>query len=214
MPTVYLCDFDGTIAPDDVGAALVQRFSDLPAAVRAGLLADWKAEAIGHRALTEAECARMRVGEEEALAFTRSFAIDPDFAPFVGEVQARGDAVTVVSEGFDFYIHDLLDRAGLGALPVLANRARFAGGGVTPEFPHTDPSCRRCGNCKGRHVRDWSARGWRTVFVGDGGSDRCGARAAEVVVARGDLLAWCGEQGIPARSFAGFADLRADFAAA
>ena len=213
MPTAFLCDFDGTIAPQDVGAALVRRFSDLPRDERSDLLARWHSGALGHRALTEAECAQMRVSEPEALAFTRGFAIDLGFAPFVAEARARGDAVAVLSEGFDFYILDLLARAGLADLPVAANRVRFGDDGVTPEFPHADPACPRCGNCKGRHVRDWSARGWRTVFVGDGGSDRCGARAADVVIARGDLLAWCGEQGIPATPFAGFADLRVAFAA-
>jgi 2,3-diketo-5-methylthio-1-phosphopentane phosphatase len=213
MRTVFLCDFDGTIAPHDVGAALVRRFSSMAREEQADLLARWKAGALGHRALTEADCARMRVRESEALAFTRGFAIDPEFAPFVAEVQARGDEVSVLSEGFDFYIRDLLARAGLGAVAVAANRVRFDGDRLTPEFPHADPACPRCGNCKGRHVREWSARGWHTVFVGDGGSDRCGARVADVVLARGDLLAWCGDQGIPARSFAGFADVRAAFAA-
>ena len=27
MPLVYLCDFDGTISPSDIGASLVRRFS-------------------------------------------------------------------------------------------------------------------------------------------------------------------------------------------
>ena len=45
------------------------------------------------------------------------------------------------------------------------------------------------------------------VFVGDGLSDRCGARAADVVYARDDLAAWCTRQGIEFRPFATFADV-------
>jgi len=214
MPTVFLCDFDGTIAPDDVGAALVHRYGGLSAPERARLLARWKSGAIGHRELTETECAQMRLGEREALAFVQGFAIDPEFGPFVAEARARGDDVAVLSEGFEFYIRDLLERAGLGMLPIAANRLRFEGFRVTPEFPYAADSCGRCGNCKASHVRGFAAHGYRTVFVGDGGSDRCGARAADVVIARGDLLAWCGDQGIAARSFAGFGDVRAAFTAA
>ncbi|MGH7724962.1 MAG: hypothetical protein ACREOU_05990, partial [Candidatus Eiseniibacteriota bacterium] len=47
----------------------------------------------------------------------------------------------------------------------------------------------------------------RTVFIGDGLSDRCGARAADVVYAKGDLLAFCRDAGIPARPFANFEDV-------
>jgi 2,3-diketo-5-methylthio-1-phosphopentane phosphatase len=213
MPTVFLCDFDGTIAPVDVGAALVRRYSTLAPAEQTELLSRWKSGAIGHRELAEADCANMRLGEAEAMAFIRGYSIDPEFPAFVREVSARGDEVMVLSEGFEFYIRDLLGRAGLGMLPIAANRLRFEGFRVTPEFPHAADSCGRCGNCKGSHVRGFAAHGYRTVFIGDGGSDRCGARAADVVLARADLLAWCGAEGIPARSFDGFADVRAAFAA-
>jgi 2-hydroxy-3-keto-5-methylthiopentenyl-1-phosphate phosphatase len=80
-------------------------------------------------------------------------------------------------------------------------------GRVRAEFPFHDPGCPRCGNCKGRHVRDWRGRGYRTVLVGDGMSDRCGARAADRVLARGALFDWCRREGIAARPFQSFADV-------
>src|SRR5438552_12338064 len=133
----------------------------------------------------------MKATRDQALAFTRGFAIDPCFAPFVRAARARGDEVAVVSEGFDFYVGDQLARAGLGDVSFSANSLRFEGDRLTPEFP--DGGCGDCGNCKGRHVRAWRDRGFATALVGDGLSDRCGARAADRVFARGDLLAWCRE---------------------
>jgi 2-hydroxy-3-keto-5-methylthiopentenyl-1-phosphate phosphatase len=56
-------------------------------------------------------------------------------------------------------------------------------------------------------VRHWRERGFETVLVGDGFSDRCGAREAGRVIARGDLLEWCGREGIAARPFHDFADV-------
>ena len=56
-------------------------------------------------------------------------------------------------------------------------------------------------------MRDWRARGYRTVLVGDGMSDRCGARAADRVLARGALLDWCRGEGIDARPFQSFDDV-------
>jgi len=207
MATAYLCDFDGTISPHDIGASLVRRFARGHEPEVRAALARWKSGEIGHRELTELECRRMTVTRDEAVAFTRGFELDPGFARFARTARARGDRVMVVSEGFDFYIRQQLDAAGLEEIPWAANHARFEGATLVPEFPHHDPSCRVCGNCKGRHVRAQQAAGHRVVFVGDGLSDRCGARSADVVVARDDLLTWCLDQGIAARRFEGFATL-------
>jgi len=201
--TLWLCDFDGTIAPSDIGAALIERFAPEASEHRRGLLERWKREEIGSRELTREECRDVRVEPDAALAFVRGFAIDPGFAGFVAAARARGDEVEVVSDGFDFYILDHLERAGLAGLPHFANRARFVGGRLEPEFPH-DGGCGRCGNCKAAHARRGRERGFRTCAVGNGWSDRCMAREADAVFARGGLLDWCRDQGRTVTPFEGF----------
>ena len=207
MARAFLCDFDGTVSPSDIGAALIRRFAPDHEDERRTLLARWLDGGIGHRELTERECEPVAVGPEQALEFTRGFRLDPYFEPFAREALGRGDAVMIVSEGFDFYIRDQLERAGLGALPRAANGARFEGGRLVPEFPHGAEGCGRCGNCKAQHVRRYRALGFHTVLVGDGFSDRCGARAADDVFARGALLPWCRGEGIRARAFDDFRDV-------
>jgi HAD superfamily phosphoserine phosphatase-like hydrolase len=208
MPIAYLCDFDGTAAPLDIGAAFAERFSPAGEAARVPELAGWLAGSIGHRELTRAQCACLRVRADEALEFTRTFKLDPGFAPFVHEALGRGDAVMVVSEGFDFYVRDHLERAGLGELPWAANRLVFQSDDtVAPEFPFADPACPVCGNCKAQHVRRYRSRGYRTVLVGDGTSDRHGALAADAVLARGSLLEWCRAEGVPQQAFQDFGDV-------
>ena len=215
MRTTFLCDFDGTVAPLDIGKALAERFSTGGVEQRRALLSDWLSGAIGHRELSVAECGMMRVTEGEARAFARGFGLDPHFAAFAREAIARGDRVMIVSEGFDFYIADQLDRAGLGDLPWAANRARFEGDRMIPSFPHgaepggADGGCGRCGNCKARHVRRARAEGDHVVLVGDGLSDRCAAEVADTVLARDGLLAWCREHGIGAVPFEDFASVAA-----
>jgi len=207
MPRAFLCDFDGTVSPSDIGAAFARRFSPAGAAEAPSFLARWMRGEMGHRELTVAQCELLAVTREEAMTFARGFTLDPHFAPFAREAQARGDAVLVVSEGFDFYVRDQLERAGLGDLPWSANALRFEAGRVVPEFPHAADGCGRCGNCKGRHVRTWRARGYQAVLIGDGLSDRCGAREADRVLARGDLLAWCHREGVAVTPFESFADV-------
>ena len=206
----WLCDFDGTVSPRDIGAAFVERFSPGGEAAHVPELAGWLEGRLGHRELTRAQCARVRAGRDEAMAFARGFALDPAFAPFARDAQARGDVVMVVSEGFDFYVRELLEREGLGTLPWAANHLRFEpDGAVSPEFPFADPACDDCGNCKAQHVRRHQAQGRRVVLVGDGASDRHGALAADEVLARGGLLAWCRENGIPHTPFNDFRDVAA-----
>lgn len=205
--TAFLCDFDGTISPRDIGAAFVKRFSNGRDAERRALFERWMSGTMGHRELTLAECAIVTAREDEARDFARTFELDPHFAPFARAAIARGDRVMVVSEGFEFYVADHLARAGLDGVPFAANRLVFDRGRVTPEFPHAAGGCGECGNCKAQHVRRLAAAGFRTVLVGDGLSDRCGARAADVVLARGSLLEWCEREGIPATPFGSFADV-------
>ncbi|HVP14871.1 MAG TPA: haloacid dehalogenase-like hydrolase [Terriglobales bacterium] len=209
MPFAFLCDFDGTVSPVDIGAAFARAFSRNGAAEQEALLVPWIHGTVGHRELTVAQCGLISAGPEEALAFTRGFRLDPGFAPFVAETLAHGGQVMVVSEGFDFYVADQLARAGLADLEFASNRLRFENGRVVPEFPWEAGGCGRCGNCKAPHVRRWRDRGYATVLVGDGLSDRCGAREADRVLARGELLAWCRREGLPAGSFADFAEVAA-----
>ncbi len=207
MPLAFLCDFDGTVAPSDIGAALIRRFAPGHEGERRLLLERWLRDEIGHRELTEAECGPVRVEPDAALEFVRGFRLDSHFEPFAREALGRGEAVMIVSEGFDFYVHELLSRAGLSSLPRAANGARFEGGRLEPEFPFAAGGCGRCGNCKAQHVRRYRALGFHTVLVGDGLSDRCGARAADAVMARGGLLAWCRREGVEAHAFDGFAQV-------
>lgn len=212
MPIAYLCDFDGTISPRDIGAAFAEKFSPDGAASRVPELDTWLAGKTGHRELTRAQCATIRASEADALEFTRGFRLDPRFAPFVREALGRGDAVMVVSEGFDFYVRDHLVREGLADLPWAANKLVFQpDGSVTPEFPFADPACDSCGNCKAQHVRRYRSRGYHAVLVGDGTSDRHGALAADAVLARASLLEWCRAEGLPHTEFRDFDDV-AEFA--
>jgi len=211
MPVAYLCDFDGTISPNDIGAAFVEHFSPGADVARAALLEAWLAGDLGHRELTSRQCELLAVTAEDALAFTRGFRLDPRFAPFAREALGRGDAVMVVSEGLGFYLRDQLQQAGLGDLPWAANEAVFEHGRVRAEFPFADAACDSCGNCKAQHVRRYRGRGFHTVLVGDGTSDRHGALAADSVLARGSLRDWCRAEGVPHGSFEHFGDV-AEFA--
>jgi 2,3-diketo-5-methylthio-1-phosphopentane phosphatase len=206
----YLCDFDGTVARADVGNRFFLRFIPDQAA-HAALLDLWFAEDIGGREILARECALAEVGETEALAFADAHAaIDPSFPGFVAAVRGAGGDAAIASDGLLLYIRRILDASGLGGVEASANGLVFDGRRIAPVFGSlAGEGCGMCGSCKGA-VLAQRARGYaRTVFIGDGLSDRCGARAADVVYAKGDLTAWCERAGIAARPWSTFADVAA-----
>jgi 2-hydroxy-3-keto-5-methylthiopentenyl-1-phosphate phosphatase len=115
--------------------------------------------------------------------------------------------VTLVSDGFGFYIRPLLEAAGLERLGVLSNVARFDGGGPSLERPHAHPECVACGTCKMNAVL--SARELGAVaFVGEGQSDRYGAIYADVVFAKDALVGIARTDGVPFLRWETFEDVR------
>jgi 2-hydroxy-3-keto-5-methylthiopentenyl-1-phosphate phosphatase len=117
--------------------------------------------------------------------------------------------VAIASDGLLLYIRAILDANGLGHVEASANGLSFLSDGrIRPRFGSADgEGCGRCGSCKGAVLRRRAPGFARTVFVGDGLSDTCGARAADVVYAKRDLLAWCRRAGIAAREFETFGDV-------
>lgn len=201
--TSVFLDFDGTISVADVDVHLLGRFAH----------PDWR--------VVDAEYARGEIGSRVCLldcwdlmphdearlrAAAREVAIDPDAKGLVDDLRAAGAEVTVVSDGFGFRAAEVA--ADLG-VPVLTNAVDWATGRL--EFPHEDRccACTSCGVCKQAPIKDAHHAGRTSVLVGDGVSDVKAALLADVVFAKGALLAWCARQGVAHTPFATLADVRA-----
>ena len=205
MNGAVLVDFDGTVSRVDVGNLLFRRLTG----GRAMEVVDsWKRGGMSSRECLIRECALARGTRDEVLRFALDQPVDAAFAPFVRRAIDAGRRVRVVSDGLDVYIRAILEREGLGALPLEANRVRFAGDRLLPSFPFAGRGCGSCGNCKGGAVE--AARGdGPVIFVGNGLSDRCGARAADIVFAKDDLAAFCRDERIPFHPYETFDDVDA-----
>jgi 2-hydroxy-3-keto-5-methylthiopentenyl-1-phosphate phosphatase len=118
----------------------------------------------------------------------------------------------VVSDGFDVYISRVLEHAGLSSLPVFSNSAVYSnGGGITPSFPHSDAECTACANCKRNHLLTHSGEDDVIVYIGDGHSDCCPARYADIVYAKHTLLKYCEKENITYHRFDTFRDVLKSF---
>jgi len=202
--TAVFLDFDGTISTADVGMHLLTR-TGAPEWLE--LHDQYERGDIGSRECIFDQWAMVEGDEASLRAIAAEVPLDPDFPRLVGNLRAAGAELTVVSDGFGFYVDDAC--AALG-IDVLTNAVDFATGEL--RFPHEDRCCpcSSCGVCKQAPIKDAQYRGRTTVLVGDGASDRKAALLADVLFAKGDLAAWCDERDVEFTSFRTIADVHAE----
>jgi 2-hydroxy-3-keto-5-methylthiopentenyl-1-phosphate phosphatase len=200
-----LCDFDGTVAQDDVGDLLFETFATAEAR---DAVDDWHRGDISSRECLEREAAAARCCPNTLKNFLSGRRLDPYFKDFHDFAQQRGIEVVVLSDGLDFYIEQMLIRNGLGGIEFFANRLRIDGETLRVEFPWYDMlKCTECGCCKTYHLMRYKEDGYFVVYVGDGLSDRCPCESADLVLAKGELLEHCRAKKIGAVEFKNFRDV-------
>ncbi len=199
-----LCDFDGTIALEDVTDSILERFAldgwqDIEA--------QWKDGLIGSRECMARQVALIRATPVELDDHLDGVAIDPAFPDFVAACRADGVPLTVVSDGLDYAIRRVLGRHGIADLPILANRLEFsAPRQFRLAFPHANAACATAsGTCKCKIAESQTAGRALSLLIGDGASDMCAAGSVDLVFAKDKLLAYCSDKGLP---FVAFRDFR------
>lgn len=199
-------DFDGTVTTVDSLQRLLTVFTGeawrrVEDEVEAGRLGDRKS--------LQMEFDMVRASRAEAMAvIDREVEMDPAFPPFAEWLKRGGVPLTVLSGGFASIIRRVLRRHGLGRLEVRANEAR-----VCRRRWRVIPSrgrrlCGECNHCKAAALVRAKRTGARTVFIGNGVTDRCPARHADLVFAKGVLAAHCRREGIRFRGYRTFRDVR------
>ena len=203
-----VCDFDGTVSIGDVTDVLLERFG---APGWEELETAWQMGEIGSRACLAGQVALLDASPAQLDAAIDSIALDPAFPAFVADARAAGVSLTVVSDGLDRAIRTLLQRYGLGDLPVVANHLERSGPrSWRLEFPHSNPACRAAsGTCKCESAEGLRRQAPRVLLIGDGSSDFCVAGSADFVFAKHRLVAHCREHGYAHLPMHGFADARA-----
>jgi 2-hydroxy-3-keto-5-methylthiopentenyl-1-phosphate phosphatase len=197
------CDFDGTISVQDATDFILARFAD---AEWRDIEEQWKRGTIGSAQCMQRQVALIRASQRQLDAALDAIQIDPSFPAFADFCRSRRIALTVVSDGVDYFIHRILARHRLPPLRVIANQLTIHGHNGDKRYrlalPFSQATCESAaGMCKCLCVR--AAAGTR-VYVGDGRSDFCVANKPELVFAKGNLAEFCERQGIaflPYRQF-------------
>lgn len=205
MPFKILCDFDGTISLADATDAIFDRFAPGWRSIEALLEAGEISGAEGMRLETEL----MDASLPELDDALDGLKIDPAFPAFAEFCRGVGIELIVVSDGIDYFIRRILRRAGIGRLPIRANRlVRRGERRYSLEHPHRVQGCKSgAGTCKCARASSECA-GYRTVLIGDGRSDFCVSHRADIVFAKKNLLAYAEKNGIAAFEYSLFADVQ------
>lgn len=195
-----LFDYDGTLTTHECMEIVLQRlvgnaWRPFEREVRAGRL-------------SHAEALRRQVGlirapaEEFIGALVAEASPASGLADFLGGLSAQGHRAAIVSAGFHAAIDAVWRREKLPPIEIHASRLVPGVDGGPPYGMAFDPlfaDCPRCGagQCKGGVLRALRRPHDTVLAFGDGSSDLCLARGADLTFARDHLAELCAAEQLP-----------------
>jgi 2-hydroxy-3-keto-5-methylthiopentenyl-1-phosphate phosphatase len=205
---LFVIDFDGTLSVGDTVDAMLEKFAD----------DRWKEleEEWLNGKITAIECMKqqldlVKVDQVTLEDFFRGIQLDASFIPFHKYI-SQFSKVAIVSDGLDHAIDVATHNADIPAMPIYANKLNFKPNGISISYPYRNPEC-KAGNgvCKCQIADQLSADvGGPVVLIGDGKSDYCLAKYADMVFAKDKLINYCEKENIPFKRFQTFAEVLED----
>jgi 2-hydroxy-3-keto-5-methylthiopentenyl-1-phosphate phosphatase len=205
LPSVgaMLVDFDGTACSHDAAEHLLVEFGD-PSWRE--LDTAWERGELDSRRVISGQAAMLNAPLERLIGFALEHCpIDPTFPPFVRWLRGENVPVTIVSDGFGFYIKPLLEAAGVADVEVITN-TWSSDGEERIRFGNGHAVCIGCGTCKMNAVL---SKPGPVAFVGEGMSDRYAAIYSDLVFAKDVLVDIASADGVPIVPWETFDDVRA-----
>ncbi len=181
-------DFDNTITTRDVLDDMMERFS---ATDRWKTLEqDWR-----DKKISTLECLREQIQDlhisRAALAdYCRSIEIDRYFKPLLALLKSHNVQTIILSDNFDIIILEILKNNNIHDIKIFSNALSFGQNRLIPRFPLASSKCANCAHCKKETLLANTSEDQTTVYVGDGQSDVCPAKEANIVFAKAPLAAY------------------------
>ena len=203
---LIITDFDGTISMVDLGNQIINKFAtaslgDIEKAYVKGK--------IGSRVAYERIAKRLKGSREKMLDHIMAIEkLDPFFPEFCSLSKDKGIDIKIVSDGLDFYIEAILAKYKLAGMEHYSNLAVFgADSSFSVEFPDSNDFCGRCGTCKSRILKSYRLIYDKIIYIGDGYSDFCPSRYADMVFGKKILYQRCEQEGTPCLPFKDFSEI-------
>ena len=197
--TLVQCDFDSTIAEDDVSFQLLDAFAEGDWRY---YLEEYQEDKITVGAFSDHSFGMVKADEKTMLdfVFKGGVKIRPGFRELLGYCAKQGIKFVIVSNGLSFYIEAILKDVGLDNIEVFAAQTRSTPDGLTVKYIGPDGNQLGSG-FKEAYTRLFLSQGYRVVYIGDGLSDIKPASRADYIFARDNLLAYCREKQVNCTPF-------------
>jgi len=204
MKTIVQCDFDGTIAIDNISILLREEFAT----------GDWRridSDYMQGRLTVEDSNQRqfsmIKEPRDRLVDFVREKArVKAGFLEFIDYCRDSGIEFVIVSSGLDFYIEAMLEQIGAPNLELYCARTSFGHDGIAIEYIGPDGNRVEKG-FKLQCLNQLKQRGDYVIYLGDGLSDLEAASAADYVFATGSLTTLLDKISVRYHSFTDFHDV-------
>ncbi len=198
-------DFDNTITIGDVLDGVIEKFA-------VGdrwreLEIEWEAGKIGARDCLDGQLRSLRAEWPELTRHLDAVQLDPGFSALLTLARREQIDLTILSDNFDLLLGYILQRRGLGDVAFFGNHLERAADRFLPSFPFSNPDCPGCAHCKKTHFLPPNDDPRHVVYIGDGRSDLCPARHADIVFAKAGLLKQLRAEQVACHAFDGLADV-------
>ena len=178
-------DFDGTITEIDSLNMVLDEFA----------VSDWRpiedkvtSHEISEKEALQAEFDLVNTSLNDAIEFLNKNAIiDPTFKKFAEWCKSNSIELIVLSGGFREFIHPIFNKFGINNLEIHSNSLNVNNNSwkvVQSELPKINYLCN---HCKTNHLVEARRQGFKTVYIGDGNTDRCPAENADIIFAKNSL---------------------------
>lgn len=181
-------DFDGTLTTSDVVDSVIREYcaDDQWRQIEEA----WQAGRIGSRACLAGQFELVQAGEDQLAEFVAGMSLDPGTTSLLALLRRHGVRATIVSDGIDWFIERIFRAHRLQPPPIRSNSLRRQGDSWRLVCPHLSPSCSvAAAHCKCASIERLATKGRARIYIGDGRSDLCAARKADVRFAKGVLAA-------------------------
>ncbi|ACB86374.1 MtnX-like HAD-IB family phosphatase [Natranaerobius thermophilus] len=206
-PRLFVTDFDGTVTFQDSCNLMIQTCA------RNGwqeLNQQWEKGELTTKDVARETFKLFDCSWEDVSRAISNIQIDPDFKKFVDIINREGDQLYIVSDGYDLLIKEILGREGLSHIPFYANKLLVNNRNFSMTTPYSNDNCHQCGSCKTAIIRSLISNFKtvpKTIYVGDGYSDRCPIEIADLVFAKEKLYQIAKSKGIEANKIKSFQDV-------
>lgn len=204
--SIYL-DFDGTITKTDTVNSFFKKFA---APEWTDIEKDWVCGKIDSKTCMQIQLDLIKnLAEEKLYNFLDSIEIQDGFREFCFHMKKAKKNITILSDGFDFFISYILKKEGLEYIPFHSNHLEFfkKNGYLKFKitFPNENKNCSSSlGTCKCSYVQKEIQTGKNFIYAGDGLSDRCIASKSIMLFAKNSLKKHCIENNIRFIEFENF----------